>query len=420
MKKIALMAMMLVASSTTFAANSDALKAILKTKTYTEAESLLKSSLSQLANDEEKAKAYNHLVKLSFEAFKHEDDIPQQNQLLGKNDPVDEAVRADAAYKTLYAIIECDKYDQLPDAKGKVKLDFREKNVGFVPFVRTAILQKGQTAFQANDYEPALQYAGFYVTSINEEPLASDEKTDRKSYMGYAAYFAAMSAYNLKRMEEAGKFARVGLAEGDEQIRDVSFRILLESVKKGELTTAADTIHYIGQLKKLLTEFPEKEPIYATITEFYISSQKYDEALQISDERLAAYPDSVLPHAYKGSIYMGQEKFDDAIESFKKIPAGNRNYLLSQFNIGVCYNRKAIQLNEELTDKKTGGLTNANAEKVKAVLREAQGYLEKARELDPDREKVNWAYPLYRIYYSLKNKEKMAEIEAVDPSLKQD
>jgi hypothetical protein len=76
-------------------------------------------------------------------------------------------------------------------------------------------------------------------------------------------------------------------------------------------------------------------------------------------------------------------------------------------------------MNDQLADKKTGGLTKENAEKVKVVLREAQGFLERAKELDGDQLKVKWAYPLYRIYYSLQLKDKMAELEAIDPTLKQ-
>ena len=58
MKKLMMMAMMLVASATAFAGDSDALKTILKVKDYAEAQSLINSSLAQLANDAEKAKAW--------------------------------------------------------------------------------------------------------------------------------------------------------------------------------------------------------------------------------------------------------------------------------------------------------------------------------------------------------------------------
>ncbi len=59
MKKMMIVALMAAAASTAFAGDSDALKSILKTKSYAEAASLVSSSLSQLASPAEKAKAYN-------------------------------------------------------------------------------------------------------------------------------------------------------------------------------------------------------------------------------------------------------------------------------------------------------------------------------------------------------------------------
>ena len=68
-----MMAMMLVASATAFAGDSDALKAILKAKDYAEAQSLINSSISQLTDAAEKAKAYNKLVDLACEKFDKEE-----------------------------------------------------------------------------------------------------------------------------------------------------------------------------------------------------------------------------------------------------------------------------------------------------------------------------------------------------------
>ena len=46
-------------------------------------------------------------------------------------------------------------------------------------------------------------------------------------------------------------------------------------------------------------------------------------------------------------------------------------------------------------------LSAADAEKVKAIYTEAKTHLEKIKEADPNREKVNWAYTLYQVYYGL-------------------
>ena len=110
---------------------------------------------------------------------------------------------------------------------------------------------------------------------------------------------------------------------------------------------------------------------------------------------------------------MNAKKYDEAIESYKKAMEIDPNFVQVVFNIGVCLNSKAVNLNDQLSDKKTGTITKANLEKVKAVLNEAKQYLEKAKELDPDREKVNWAYALGRVYYALGDTANYEAMEAL-------
>ena len=47
---------------------------------------------------------------------------------------------------------------------------------------------------------------------------------------------------------------------------------------------------------------------------------------------------------------------------------------------------------------KASQIENNRAEQ-KKLYQDAMGYLEKAKEIDPNREKANWAYPLYQCYY---------------------
>ena len=110
MKKMMIAAMMLLASSASFAGNSDVLKAILKAKTYTEAAQLLSQGLNQLADNAEKASAYNHLTQLALKTV-------QADQAAGK----ESAEAYEAVGNAFTNAQECVKYDALPDAKGKVK-----------------------------------------------------------------------------------------------------------------------------------------------------------------------------------------------------------------------------------------------------------------------------------------------------------
>ena len=121
MKKIVVMAAMILGVSSAFAADSDALKAIMKAKTYAEAESLLNSSLSQLASDAEKAKAYNKLYELSIKGFEEISVLIGENQkamvMKEEQKPYDTAAYYNNAYNAVKAAVECDKYDGQPDAK---------------------------------------------------------------------------------------------------------------------------------------------------------------------------------------------------------------------------------------------------------------------------------------------------------------
>ena len=94
MKKMMIAALMLLGTSSAFAGDSNALKAIMKAKTYDEAAQLLNSSLTQLTDNAEKAKAYNHLVELALGIVDKEQAVQIENETanqMGKesNKPVD-------------------------------------------------------------------------------------------------------------------------------------------------------------------------------------------------------------------------------------------------------------------------------------------------------------------------------------------
>ena len=102
---------------------------------------------------------------------------------------------------------------------------------------------------------------------------------------------------------------------------------------------------------------------------------------------------------------MNAQKYDDAIASFKKsldctVQEQKQKAILFKY-IGFCYNSKAAAA--ETYDTQI------------AILKESMPYLEKAREIDPERERANWAYPLYQCYYNIYGEDdaKTKEVEAL-------
>ena len=407
-----MMAMMLVASATAFAGDSDALKAILKAKDFTEAQSLINSSLTQLTDAAEKAKAYNKLVDLAYDKFKKEDDTKTTNAVMQKNDPVDTDGMLAAGKIALEAAMECDKYDQQPNEKGKVAIKFRDKNRDRLRAVRLSLLQAGIDMANNEKNKEAFDNFDVYLQSAKSaffEGVDGVSKNDPN--LGVAAFYGGRAAYNLEKFDKAIEYFKIGVADTAKQIHDLSFDFLLYTMRNKQ-KTAADSAQFITDMLSLYKEYPDAEQIYSSLSDAYISKGMNAEVIKLAEERMAKFPDSSLPHVYKAFLLMQDKKYDEAITEFAKVKEDNSPvYLNSIFNSAVCKYNKASEFNEANSDIRTGRLKPADHDKFMNMLKDAQGDFEKAKELDPEQKTVRWQYLLHNVYTLTDQKDKAAALE---------
>ena len=386
MKKLMMMAVMLVASATAFAGDSDALKAILKAKTYAEAETLLNSSLASLANDAEKAKAYNKLVDLAMDVFTAQSAIQTENQVaaqMGKEPkPVDDALMTQMAYNALVAATECDKYDQMPNEKGKVAPKFAAKNaqrlwVG----PRNQLVNAGQDALSAHDNATARKYWEMFALS-NELPLFKDcDREGQKPYFGQVARFAAIFAYQDKDMQKALKLAEIAMTDPEEYENGLNLK--LEVLGDG-LKTKEDTLNYCQQLKDIYVEHKTDgvmEKLYNTL----LSLGQEADANKVLDDALAVNPDNVVALADKGLGFINK----DAAEAAKYLKRAAE--LKDDNAIIQTYAGTALSVQAQNTEDPAAK---------KAIYEEAIKFYDKAKELDPDMLQAKWGYNRYNAYYN--------------------
>ena len=386
MKKLMIMAVMLVASATAFAGDSDALKAILKAKTYAEAEALVKSSLEQLASPQEKAKAYNKLVDLAMEQFTAQSTIQTENQLaqqMGKEEkPVDEALMSEMAYNALCAAQECDKYDQMPNEKGKVSPKFAKNNalrlwVG----PRNQLVNAGQNALSAKDNATARKYWEIFTLS-NEFPMFKDcDREAQKPYFGQVARFAAIFAYQDKDMQKALQLADI--AQKDPEEYENALNLKLEILGDG-LKTKEDSLNYINQLKDIYAEHKTDgvmEKLYNMLT----AIGEKDAANKVLDDALAVNPDNFVALADKG-LGCINENPAEASKYLKRAAELKSDNAAIQTYAGTALSVQAQSTEDSATKK--------------ALYAEAIKFYDKAKELDPDRLQSNWGYNRYNAYYN--------------------
>ena len=413
MKKMMMMAMMAAAATSAFAQDTlvKEAKKLMAKDDFDKASQILAPALTS-SETTDKAAAWNLQSEIQFAKFSAIQTQELESKV--KNTPYDTLGMHQACAAAIEAAMKCDVYDKQPNEKGKVKIRFHQANQQKLLNARLSLINAGQFAYTHKDLDNAFKYWSLYIDSATD-PLFEGAQMGDEQYRSEIAYYAGIVAYQKKDYANAEKYAKI--AAQDPKKSDEASEILVFS-KKENMKTPSDSVDYLNMIKDLHKQKPEEERYFNLLMDYYTHKGDSNALKAWAEEEIALDANNKMAWALKGEVQMNNNEWDAAIESYKKAIEIDSEFLQCIFNAGVCYNSKAVDLNEKLADKKTGGLTNENAEKVKSVLREAQEFLERARELDPNREKVNWAYPLYRIYYSLKDKAKMTELEAIDPSLK--
>jgi hypothetical protein len=385
MKKIMLMAVAACMVVSANAQNPDAVKKVMGLKDFKEAKSLVESSLSSM-NDEERAKSWNKVVDLALAKFNKEQEVMLTNQVTKKDDPYDKDGMYEAARVALESALECEKYDQLPNAKGKIKPKFHKSNQDRLTSARTALINAGQDYYNNKDFKAAAAAFGAYV-NCKGNSLYSDFDFSKDQYLGQIAYFASLAAYNSQDYPSASRYA--GVALGDTAVAKDAMDIKILSMK-AQLKTKEDSVKYLNDIKELYNQDPSNERMFSLLAEYYQSVNDNAAKNTLINNQVAQHP-SKMAWALKGESEMGDQKWADAIESYKKSLAMDPEFIQVQFNLALCQNNQAITLK----DANGGNLTP----EAKGLLQESIANLNQIKAKDPDHLTVNWPYTLYQAYY---------------------
>lgn len=411
MKKFMMMALMAAAATTAFAQDAvkEAKKLVSKGDFDQAVQMLTKAVTSSETTD--KAAAWNELAQAYYGKFSAIQTAEMENKVKQQMVSYDTLAMNRSALEALKAALKCDEFDRQPNEKGKVKVRFRHANQPKMQQARLALINAGLYEYNHQNMDGALENWSLYLDSPADPFFTGMEDiadVSKDQYRSEIAYYAGLVAYQKKDYVNAVKYATMA-AQDPEKAADAN-EIMLFS-KKETLKDKADSLQYLNMLKDLRKENPNEDRYFNLLMDYYTRANDQKALKAWAEEEIAANPQNKMAWALKGEAQMNDREWDNAVVSYLKAVEIDPTFVQCIFNAGVCLNSKAIDLKDELADKNTGGLTRENAEKVKAILAEAKVYLEQSKELDPYREKVNWAYPLYQIYYSLGDDAKASEME---------
>ena len=383
-----MMAIALMVSTMTFAGDSDALKAIMKVKNYAEAAQMVNSNLGQLADNAEKAKAYNHLVDLAMKKVSDETGVIAENMVAkqtgGTEKPVDQIGMADALTDAIYMAIECNKYDQLPNAKGKISPKYDKKNAERIWQVRRQLIGIGQEEAQKNNDAAVLKYWGALVDSEVDPLFASQDHAAEAEWTGQVAYFAGRYAFQAKEFDRANKYLEVAMKDPEQKDEAMNYKLY---AMRSNLKNHEDSVACINELKAMYEKEPANDVILDALNSMYEAQKDKAAQLALLDGHLAKYPNSYTALAGKGFMAMNENDAPTAIMWLKKATEAKPDNAVLFYYLGICYNSQAA--------------TSEDAAKRKEFYTDAIAAFDKAKELDPNKQMVNWGYNRYQAYYAL-------------------
>lgn len=394
MKKLMFAALMMLGTSAAFAGDSEALKAVLAAKDFNQASQLLKQNLGSMANAQEKAKAYDYVTKLALKTFDAQNAIEAQNvqakMLKQKTTPYDTIAYYQSAYDATVNGLECVKYDAQPNEKGKVKPKFTDALTPSLTNARMQLVNAGNYYAQRNDQDNVLKYWGTFLDT-DDNPLFAKAKEGEKQYLGQVAYYTALYANQAKLYDKAEKYADIAMQDTAMRKQAETFKY---SMAQMNLKSNADSVAFAKKMQASYEADPNNETVLGILCNMYSGLNMTSELNALLDKAIATDPNNFTAWAMKGQMLVNKlskeqnPNWDECINDFKKAVAIKNDNSVVLTYLGFAINAKASAINGNVVEQKK-------------LYTESMGFLEQAKNIDPNRAQSNWAYPLYQCYYTL-------------------
>lgn len=299
--------------------------------------------------------------------------------------------------KRRFAILETlDSIDALPDAKGRVRPEYRKKHAEQLAAIRPNLFFGGSYFVRKGDYKTAFAFYDTYL-DCDRQPLFEGYAFNAKDTLtAKAAYLATYCGYKAGSANSTLKYAE--MARLDTATLRMTLRHMAEAyaLKK-------DEPRRVAILKEGFARYVDSPYFFPRLMDHYTQASKLDSALAVADTALAQRPANILFMYAKANVLLNLERYDEAIALDDSIIARNDSLPDPYFDCATAYLNKALAL-------ENGADVRKKKKEIMALYAKARPYMERYRKLQPEA-KDKWARPLYRIYLNLNLGKQFDEID---------
>lgn len=349
------------------------------------------SRLLQIADNRQNKKIW----LLKFEAIKKQ--YEQGNEKLYLNQKYDTALLYNAVKRMFQTGVAFDSVEMQPNAKGKVKIEYRNEHAAYLHNLRPNLYYGGLYFLTKHKNEDAFSFFDTYIRSV-EEPLFATyhyDKTDKR--LLDAAFWTVLAGHRMKNFEATMKY--VHLAKKDTARLLPVLRFVAEAYQEKN-----DTTHYLAALEEGFEHYPTSQYFFPLLFEYHARNGNWQRALDFCNDALKNDTASTLYRVAKSTALLNMGQYDECIVLCDSVLAKAPGQPDALLNAGLAYYNKGVEIDKNYKTQWK------QRRKISDCYKQAVGYLEPYREKAPEK-KEKWGLPLYTIYLNLNMGKEFDEID---------
>lgn len=302
----------------------------------------------------------------------------------------------------------------LPNEKGKVKVDNNiqtdnhRRLLEMVSYYHYAAVFQHQNSNMSKAIEYFQKYLDYPSNPAFSKAESDSILTANKKDYAQTHFYLALINYKNKDWD-ATLSATEKILDDTLNLRDIYLMRMQAYLGKNDSTSYLNTLRD-GAMRL-------QDPNFAQdLLREYMMRNQTAEAKAVAEEMVKNDPQSRMAWYMRGCVDLELTKdYPAARQSFKKAIELDPNFFEANMNMGATFVNEVVarrQKGEYCLDRTKVAKFNADFEKQKKFYAEARPYLEKAKELAPDKAKT-WAYPLVVVYENLQLKAEANKMEKI-------
>lgn len=290
-----------------------------------------------------------------------------------------------------------DSLFNLPHPQESDAKEWRKSHGQLLNMIRPNLLNGGLFFIRKQKYDSAYLLLNQYIETASQPLFSAFLYGEKDKQLPVAAYWAVYASYKMGNRKQTLHHTYLALKDTTHYNQMLQ---LLAQTYLGE----GDTVRYVNTLKEGFERNRLDDFFFSHLIDYYSARNNWQQALTMTNQALETDCHNQLFRITKSIILLNTGKYQECFAICDSLIHENDSLAEAWLNAGLALFNQGVALdkNPVLSAKKHG--------QVISFYKQALPYLEKYRQLQPDR-KDRWALPLYTIYLNLNRGKEFDEID---------